>query len=384
MKNLLNTAVDSARKWDPTREPAIGGAQRGNIDKLGKNAIAFYNGDGASRDEFQNPGVPNLVSEYGSTTADRPGPFIAGWRDLNQTPGYEDPFNPPAWRSGQIIWCGFDHGTIFGKGMATMGMVDYFRIPKKQYYWYVERLVKGVKSPVEPQWPVSGIPFGLKIETSDIVISSTDGTDDIWMQIGVIDESGQYINNNVNIELSVISGPGEFPTGRKIKFTPPSDDDASDIAIRDGKAAITFRSYHGGKSLIKATSDGLKPAIIEITTKGLPMWIEGQSKPVPDRPYKRFEDDIVGYNSNPDEMLLATNRPTWSSSALEGTNKANVNDGDINTLWKPNIDDKDKWWKLALEASYNISRINISLPKDEVCYIYKIERSEERRVGKEC
>ena len=41
-------------KLDPTRPAAIGGCQRGEIDKLGD--VAGYNGDGATL--FLNPGVP--------------------------------------------------------------------------------------------------------------------------------------------------------------------------------------------------------------------------------------------------------------------------------------------------------------------------------------
>lgn len=375
MKNLLNMAVDSTRVWDPTREPAIGGAQRGEIDKLGKNAIAFYNGDGASRQEFQNPGVPNLVSEYGSTTADRPGPFIAGWRDLHQTPGYNDPFNPPAWRGGQIIWCGFDHGTIFGKGMATMGMVDYFRIPKRQYYWYIESLVKGNQKPIEPEWPKDGTPAKLRLDASNTVISSTNGTDDAQLIVTVLDASGKPISNNIPVKLTVVSGPGEFPTGRSIQFMPPSTEEVSDITIRDGKAAIAFRSYHAGKTLIKASADGVEPAIVEITTQGTPVWKEGITKPVANRPYKRYNDETTVQDLNPDEMLLATHRPTWVSSTLKGTNKAYVNDDNTETFWKPIAEEKGKWWKLALEASYCIRRIQVELPNEKEIHQYKIEVS---------
>lgn len=55
MKALLNAATDSVHKWDPTRLVAIGGCQRRGLDQLGKNQIAFYNGDGAT---FAAPGVP--------------------------------------------------------------------------------------------------------------------------------------------------------------------------------------------------------------------------------------------------------------------------------------------------------------------------------------
>lgn len=384
MKNLLRVATDSSRLWDPTREVAIGGAQRGEIDRLGNNAIAFYNGDGASREEFQNPGVPNLVSEYGSTTANRPGRFFAGWGDIEKSPEEsKDPWNPPAWRSGQIIWCAFDHGTIFGTWLATMGMIDYFRLPKRQYYWYVEALKKGNRNPVELEWPKEGIPVKLRVEASNKIISSTDGTDDAQLIVTVLDASGKHISNNAPVEFNIVSGPGEFPTGRSIRFMPPSEEEASDICIRDGQAAIAFRSYHAGKTIIKATSEGLEPAIIEITTKGSPAWIEGVTPPVVDRPYKRYDSDVATQNLDDEEMLLATYRPTWVSSVSNGTSKANANDNNPQTFWMPADGDKDKWWKLNFEASYCLNKIQIELPQQGIVYRYKIEVSTDDTYWKE-
>lgn len=374
MKSLLNAATDSARAWDPTREVAIGGAQRKWVDRLGKNAIAFYNGDGASREEFQNPGFPNIVSEYGSTTSHRPGRFFAGWGDILSSPAEScDPWNPPAWRGGQIIWCGFDHGTVGGVGLATMGLIDYFRLPKRQYYWYVEAYKNGNRNPVEPEWPQEGTPAGLRLEASNYRIASTDGTDDAQLIVTVLDASGKHISNNVPVELTIVSGPGEFPTGRKITFMPPSDDEASDIAIRDGQAAIAFRSYHAGKTVIKATAKGLKPATIEIRTQGAPQWKEAYAEQMPDRTYRRYKGADAQVVRE-EEMLLAGNRPSWSSSALPGTNKANVNDGDSRTVWIPEEKDAEKWWKLALEASYCIDRIQIEFP-EAANYQYVVEVS---------
>ena len=68
----------------------IGGGQRplgvGRIDKLGD--IGGYNGDGATQPDFLNPGIPGVVSEYGSTTADRPGEYMPGWGDLEKNDGW--------------------------------------------------------------------------------------------------------------------------------------------------------------------------------------------------------------------------------------------------------------------------------------------------------
>ena len=62
-----------------------------------------------------------MISEYGSTTSDRPGEYGPGWGDLRKDNVWEG----RAWRSGQAIWCGFDHGSIAGSALGKMGIVDY-------------------------------------------------------------------------------------------------------------------------------------------------------------------------------------------------------------------------------------------------------------------
>ncbi|MEO9132884.1 MAG: glycoside hydrolase family 2 TIM barrel-domain containing protein, partial [Sphingomonas sp.] len=135
VRRLLKDMVALSHELDPTRAAAIDGAQRGEIDKLGD--IVGYNGDGASL--FPNPGIPNFIAEYGVTMSDRPGTYAPGWDDLPNTVGAdktkEGSWRLP-WRSGEVIWAGFDHGSIAGKRFGGMGMIDYFRLPKRQYYWY--------------------------------------------------------------------------------------------------------------------------------------------------------------------------------------------------------------------------------------------------------
>jgi hypothetical protein len=103
--------------------------------------------------------------------------------------------------------------------------------------------------------------------------------------VTVVDASGKPISNNVPVTLTIKSGPGEFPTGPSITFTPPGGGSASDIAIRDGQAAIEFRTYYSGTSVIEATSAGLTSSTVTITSLGMPVWVEGVTPRVPARPY---------------------------------------------------------------------------------------------------
>ncbi|HLP04659.1 MAG TPA: glycoside hydrolase family 2 TIM barrel-domain containing protein [Paludibacter sp.] len=366
MKKLLNTATDSSRVWDPSRAVAIGGAQRSDIDKLGKGQVAFYNGDGATL--YQNPGVPNLVSEYGIDFGARPGTFNPGWGAIQN--GLT---NRPVWRSGHVVWCGFDHGTVGGKGLALLGLIDYFRIPKRSYYWYQQAYANGISNPVEPAWPTTGTPAKLRIETSSTTLNSTDGTDDAHILVSVLDAQGKRISNNVPVKLSIVSGPGEFPTGKTIDFAPPSTDEASDILINDGQCAIEFRSYYGGVTKIKATATGLAADSVEITTNGLPIYQSGVTPEAETRAYKRFTGSVTPPPTL-NEMLLVKNRPVIVSSTLSGSNQSYVNDDNSTTVWKPTTADTAKWCILHMEAVYCVNRIQIEFPTADA-YRYVIEVS---------
>lgn len=369
VKTLLNRATDSARLWDPSRFVAIGGCQRQGLDKLGKNQIAFYNGDGAG---FSNPGVPNMVSEYSSRSAQRPGNFSPGWGELGTKNGVDE--SVPTWRGGQVIWCGIDHGTVGGEGLATMGLVDYFRLPKRQYYWYQECYAKGNKTPVEPAWPTNGVAAKLKIEADKNVILSPDGTDDVMLTVTVMNANDKAISNNVPVTLKLISGPGEFPTGTSIQFLPPNgSNEQADIFIREGKCAIDFRSYYAGISVIEASSPGIKSDTIIIKTEGTPVWVEGVTPPAPTREYRRYRDNMPPITVT--EMLLAKDRPCSASSVASGSNKSYANDSDESTSWTPKTTDTERWWKLDMEATYSLNRIQLVFPSKTAVYKYTIEVS---------
>ena len=286
MKALLAKTVTLTHQLDPTRPAGIGGAQRptgaGRIDKIGD--IAGYNGDGATISDFQNPGVANLVTEYGGVDfTSRPGSYDAGWGSLQTTLTNGFPTEYP-WRSGQSRWAMFDHGTLAGTRNEVSGMVDYFRLPKRRWYWYRNAYA----NVPPPTWPVDGTPAALQLTADKTTLTAVDGTDDAQLIATVVDSKGTPISNNVPVTLTITSGPGEFPTGTTITFTPPGSSDQSDIAILEGKAAIEFRSYYAGTTVITATSPGLTAATITITSQGTPAWVEGVTAPTAARPYTRY------------------------------------------------------------------------------------------------
>lgn len=359
VQRLLKKMVALSRRLDPTRPAAVGGAQR----PLGKNRIdligdiAGYNGDGSTLPDFQRPGIPSVVSEYGSTTAERPGEYIPGWGDLQKG----DAWKGLPWRSGQAIWCGFDHGSIAGSQLGKMGIIDYFRLPKRSWYWYRNEYAR--VGP--PEWPKEGVPAQLKLSVTKSFGVLADGTDDAGLIVTVLDAEGKEISNSPVVELKLLSGPGEFPTGTAITF-----DADSDIRIADGKAAISFRSYYAGTALIEASSPGLKPARAEISFEGGPRYVEGVTQPVRERPYKRYVREI-------NERVVQTfgpNNPTFTSSQQTGKTAGLAADGEEDTWWQAAENDLTPEWILDTEKGLELQEIWICFPRSGA-YQYKVETS---------
>ena len=357
VKKLLSRMVAVTHELDPTRPAAIGGCQRGGIDKLGD--VAGYNGDGARL--FPHPGIPSIVSEYGSVTSNRPGNYDGQFKPKD---GLD--FNTPEypWRAGQVVWCGFDYGTIFGPIAGSKGIVDYARIPKRSWYWYRNTLLHIPP----PAWPEMGIAAQLAVTADKAVIEGTDARDDAQILVTVEDAAGKALSNSPPVTLTIESGPGEFPTGRTISF-----DGAGDIPIWDGKAAIEFRSYYAGQSVIRATSPGLKDGLLTITTNGEPSFIAGTTPLTLDRPYLRVVPKavIAPAKVNPD---VAANRPTEASSESTRHNGAAAIDGDPATYWSASDDKPGAWWQVDLEQPHTITSIKIAFITAGN-YRYRIEGS---------
>lgn len=360
VKKLLKKMVDYTHQLDPTRPAAIGGAQRPlgkeRIDLIGD--IVGYNGDGSTILDFQQPPLPNMVTEYGSTTADRPGDYIPGWGDLQKN----DAWKGVEWRSGQAIWCGFDHGSIFGEGMSKLGIIDYFRIPKRSWYWY--RNAYTAAQP--PVWSVSGVPARLRLEASKYTDIKADGTDDVQLTVTILDEKGIELSNSPDVKLTLLSGPGEFPTGSNILF-----EKGSDIRILDGKAAIAFRSYYAGEAIIEATSPSLEPSRIKLTFTGAPVYKEKETPKVKDRPYA-----LSTLHKKGKIQSFGLNNPAFASSAAKGHSTGYAADGKFDTWWEPESTDRKVYWTLDTERFLTLNEVNIRFATPAK-YQYKIEVSED-------
>ena len=362
VKKLLKRMVEKAHSLDNTRKAGVGGVQRplgeDRIDLIGD--VAGYNGDGANIPDFQQPPVPSVVTEYGSTKSDRPGQYIPGWGDLER----DDSWKGRAWRSGQAIWCGFDHGSIFGSDMTKLGIVDYFRLPKRSWYWYRNAYTQVAP----PEWPKEGKASRLLLKASKTDNIATDGTDDTQLIVVVADADGRELSNTPVVTLRVVSGPGEFPTGKSITFRPDSD-----IRILDGKAAIAFRSYYAGNTIIEASSPGLSPARLTLGFVGEEPYQKGVSQEVTDRPYVRY----VKNTEHNELQTYGLNNPTFASSSRKGHSPGLAADGNEDSYWMPAEDDRSAYWILDTERGLMLNCVTARFTEKVICN-FKIEISDDK------
>ncbi len=357
VRALLAKEVAESHELDPTRPAAIGGAQRGSIDLIGD--VAGYNGDGARL--FLHPKVANAVTEYGSAREDRPGTYDPHLRDLAGQPEFP-------WRGGQAIWSMFDHGSIAGME-GTTGIVDYFRLPKGGWYWYRNALAK-IPPPETAQ---AGTATGLKLTSSSPVIEHADGTDDVQVIVTVVDAAGKQLSNTPDVTLEVVSGPGGFPTGRAIIFSK-----GTDIPIQYGQAAIEFRSYYAGTTVIRATSPGLPETRLTVVSKGAPQYVAGKSPEFEPGPYVRF----VGRQQTAADQVanIALDRPTNASSMAEGHQSKLASDGDNATYWAADASASGpQWWECNLEGIYDVSSMSVRFA-GAGSYAYEIQATPDDRV----
>jgi beta-galactosidase len=243
--------------------------------------------------------------------------------------------------------------------------LQHNRIPKRSWYWYRNEL-RGI---APAAWPAPGIPAKLEMTADKRTIIGTDAIDDCQIVVCVLDAGGNRISNSPAVTLTIESGPGEFPTGRSITF-----DAESDIAIVEGEAGIAFRSYHGGESRIRATSPGLEDAWLVITTEGEPRWVEGETMPVADRPYKRAEPSQASIEAMKNAVNVARDRPSAASSEAEGHFARFANDANAQTWWEGRDAGLPAWFRIDLEGFYQLSSCRLSFNASGN-YRYRVELS---------
>lgn len=339
-RKLMREMVELSHDLDASRPAAIGGAQRGEVDRLGD--IAGYNGDGARL--FIDPGVPNMVSEYGAISK----PHDAFEPFFGELQAGEYP-----WRSGQAIWCGFDYGSIAGR-QGLKGIVQHNRLPKRSWYWYRQAYL-GINPPT---WPAEGVARYLLICADRTILANADAEGDCQIVVTAVDETHSRVRCCGPITLTIVSGPGEFPTGRAITFA-----EGTDVPVADGQAAIAFRTYEAGISRIRASAAGCEPVYLQVETLGEPRFEEGKSTLAAARLYHPPELSEAARRAMASAVDVARDRPSRASSEAAGHAARMANDGNDATFWQAANDDAEPWLQVDLEGFYQLSSCRLVFPQ---------------------
>jgi hypothetical protein len=232
-KAFYKVLVALAQTLDPSRQPAVGGAQRQGFDQLAP--IIGYNGDGATIATYQDPGKPSVITEY----YDHAG--VAAY----------------AWRAGQVRWVGYGYGSFLTDNGGLGGVVDYYRLPGPEWYQYRQE-----KLGTAYTLPAAGT--GSKIVlTADNLTIGNDGTDDTELSAQIVSAAGTAVDSTAPITLTVTSGGGLFPTGTSMTFDNSKCPDTR--CIRYGQVKMTMRSYTPGDITVTATSPGLTSGTVTVT-----------------------------------------------------------------------------------------------------------------------
>lgn len=329
-KELAIRMVARAKELDGTRPVGLGGTQRGNTHTIGD--VTGFNGDGAVL--FKSPPIPNMVSEYGSVVASRPGK-----KSLRYTYGVQ---NMPVWRSGRALWCMFHHGSIANIG--NMGIVDLYRLPLDSYYMYRKEL-RGIGMPANA---IKGKPTYIKLITDKDSIT-TNGLSDAMIIAEYYNSEDQRVNCKSPIKLTVIKGGGIFPTGKDWIMK------ESNGSLADGSGAIEMRSYISGEIIVEAVSGDLPSTRLTIIAIGDDSKLQVVYPLVPE-----------SFKSKGTLNDILSCRPVSVSSERSGHELNMANDGDEMTYWSPVIDDKAPRWQIDTEGMRTISSMKLDLGNEKL------------------
>lgn len=363
-KALVNKMRNYSHELDPTRKAAMGGVQRNDYDDLSICDIAGYNGDGGKL--YDTCDMPNIVSEYGSKTADRPGEFRPYYHDIEKE-GDKYNYTIFPYSAGLVLWCAFHHGTIAGTDLARMGMIDYYRLPLKTWYWYRENMGTGEAA----EFSKKGTATKMQLTTSTDTVTN-DGKKDAKLIVTMVDDNNEWVNETKDVTLTVKSGPGIFPGGKTFTFKKGD-------SMRDGKASIEFRSYYSGDTVITASAEGLPDAKITIHTEDV-TGDENDTEPNGFYNAKRWAStsDKISEPSAYGSSNLVTNHPIFPSC---GRNTGlNATDGNKNTAWVADVSGSGQYWMLDLEIAQNLYKAKLSF--DKTPYPYTIEVSTDGELWK--
>lgn len=381
VRRLISDLRDYAHKLDYTRKAGLGGTQRQSLNTLAVCDVAGGNGDGATA-AYTNFYLPHIVAEYSSGKNDRPGAGDFQYGEItnrsdptkyvlpSRTITFKDGTTALSSSSGLSIWCMYHHGSVGGRNLRIMGLMDYYRLPTTRYYLYRNDRTGKEMPPKSKTGTAKRINLtvstDITLDDKPAGISATvpnDGTGDAQIILTLVDENGNWVNDTRDAVIEVVDGNGVFPTGKSYDFI-------AGQTIQDGKASIEFRSYYSGETTIRAYIPGtsIVSNTITVTTENVGNIIEGTES-------ENFikADNIYSKKKLPEpetygKIDFAYNRQSRASSYDENHIPLNAIDGDKSTYWQAAKSGNGEYWKVFLENTYYVERVKVDMGENPSAY----------------
>lgn len=194
-------------------------------------------------------------------------------------------------------------------------------------------------------------------------IISDDGTTDIQVVVCLEDEQGRRVNDSRGVVLEVVSGTGVFPTGKTYAFEPG-------VTIRDGLAAIEFRSYYPGTALLQAwmPDSGLRSNLLTVrivSADGMEKGTEPKDFFVMHQP-----EPVSGSQKEEQAVLdVACNRQSCADSFFDDRHRPVMAiDGDPSSFWQAKEAGPGQSWQVFLESTYCIEAVHVNQGEDAAAF----------------
>ena len=383
VKRLISNLRDYAHSIDYTRKAGLGGTQRKDLNVLAVCDIAGGNGDGGTA-QYTNFYLPHLVAEYSSSINDRPGHEYFEYGSIakdksnegekictqyilpSKTVTFADGSTALSESAGLAVWCMYHHGSVGGRPLRIMGIMDYFRLPLNRYYMFRKDRTGNNAPPKSVNASASAIRLEGSTDTmldeennNHNYVITNDGKTDIQLIATLVDENGKWVSDTpTELVMEVVSGNGVFPTGKKYIFKRNKN-------LWDGRGSVEFRSYYSGDTVIRAyvPNTSIISNTITVRTENVLGIDEGKepenfmlSKPI-NQGLKITEPESYG------KIDAAYFRQSAADSSSKEHIPVNAIDGKNDTYWQAGVAGSNQSWWVMLENSYFIQKVKVKADK---------------------
>lgn len=325
--------------------------------------------------------------------------------------------------TGCCLWAGFDHNRGYCSNPAVVGALDFFRIPKYQYYAFQAQNKKGKPMIFAARcqnhvWAVSNCDF-IRLYNGGKNIGEKSTLDDYLPSTPVCFEVSE-LESEVRCEgitdgkIAAVFDMHQSGQGKRLKIrcdrkgVPFTADGSDKILIYADVVDENGYVCEEEKHLVSFTADGAKivsndrinanpvytcagtcAVLLESEEHRCSVWVTASADGLTgdameielidfSEPFVRYEkSEFVGTTVYDDEIVPVQtggkiNLALLKSAASSSGNALCGNDGNFNTEWTADETDRNPEWTVDLERTESISGMRIYWSEDSTTYSYEV------------